>query len=62
MNLVNPKWERQFKIATLELHTLELVLQEEWNNAKAKPPGKQSPVPQVPPQGEVEQANKLVSY
>jgi hypothetical protein len=34
--IINPKWEFDYKISLLTLKTLELQLQEEWNNAKAQ--------------------------
>jgi hypothetical protein len=34
---MNPQWEKYYLIATLELKTLEMDLQEEWNHARTKP-------------------------
>jgi hypothetical protein len=32
--MMNPQWEKQFMLSLLTLKTLELELQEEWNNAR----------------------------
>jgi hypothetical protein len=39
MNPVNPKWERTFMLSMLNLKTLEMQLQEEWNNKQTPAAG-----------------------